>query len=57
MPQIVKTSWNQKGWCNKPSKLQFQSIYKQNALKSNLYNLCKGSNNGVYLKMHFSSFI
>ena len=25
-PESAKTSWSQKGWCNKPTKLQFQSI-------------------------------
>ena len=25
-PEVSKTSWSQKGWCNKPTKLQFQSI-------------------------------
>ena len=25
-PKSVKTSWSQKGWCNKPTKLEFQSI-------------------------------
>ena len=25
-PRYAKTSWSQKGWCNKPTKLQFQSI-------------------------------
>ena len=24
----LKTSWSQKGWCNKPTKLQFQWILK-----------------------------
>ena len=26
MPQNAKTRWSQKGWCNKPIKLKFQSI-------------------------------
>ena len=25
-PKSTETSWSQKGWCNKPTKLQFQSI-------------------------------
>ena len=25
-PKAPKTSWSQKGWCNEPIKLQFQSI-------------------------------
>ena len=25
-PKVTKTSWSQKGWCNKPTKLQFQLI-------------------------------
>ena len=25
-PKRAKTSWSQKGWCNKPTKLQFQTI-------------------------------
>ena len=24
--ELLKTSWSQKGWCNKPTKLQFQTI-------------------------------
>ena len=27
MPKRVKTRSNQKGWCNKPTKLQFQSTF------------------------------
>ena len=27
MPQNAWTSLSQKGWCNKPTKLQFQSIF------------------------------
>ena len=26
MPKSAKTRWNQKGWCNKPTKLQFEWI-------------------------------
>ena len=26
LPKSAKTSWSQKGWCNKPTKLQFQSL-------------------------------
>ena len=26
MPKNAQTSFSQKGWCNKPTKLQFQSI-------------------------------
>ena len=32
MPKITLTSWSQKGWCNKPTKLQFQSILKRKIL-------------------------
>ena len=29
MPEkSLNTNWNQKGWCNKPTELQFQSILK-----------------------------
>ena len=28
----AKTSWSQKGWCNKPTKLQFQSFLKRKIL-------------------------
>ena len=27
IPKVPKTSWSQKGWCNKPTKLQFQTIF------------------------------
>ena len=27
-PESAKTSWSQKGWCNKPTKLQFQSKFQ-----------------------------
>ena len=26
-PKSAETSWSQKGWCNKPTKLQFQTIF------------------------------
>ena len=29
-PKSAKTSWSQKGWCNKPTKLQFRWILTQN---------------------------
>ena len=29
-PKSVKSSLSQMGWCNKPTKLKFQSILKQN---------------------------
>ena len=31
-PKRAKTSWNQKGWCNKPTNLQFQTILSQKIL-------------------------
>ena len=37
MPKNTQTSWSQKEWCNKPTKLQFQSIFnkdKFDALKT-----------------------
>ena len=27
MPKSAETSWSQKEWCNKPTKLQFQSMF------------------------------
>ena len=38
MPNTCQTSWSQRGWCNKPTKWQFQSIFHTenfNALKCN----------------------
>ena len=32
MPKSVKSSLNQMGWCNKPTKLQFQSILTRKIL-------------------------
>ena len=32
MPKSAETSLSQKGWCNKPTKLQFQSILPQKIL-------------------------
>ena len=32
MPKITLTSWSQMGWCNKPKKLQFQSILERKIL-------------------------
>ena len=32
MPKSVETSLSQNGWCNKPTKLQFQSILTQKIL-------------------------
>ena len=32
MPKSAETSLSQKGWCNKPTKLQFQSILTQKIL-------------------------
>ena len=31
-PKRTKTSWSQKGWCNKPTKLQFQTILTRTIL-------------------------
>ena len=32
MPKRTKTNWSQKGWCNTPTKLQFQSILTRKIL-------------------------
>ena len=32
MPESAKTSLSKKGWCNKPTKLQFQSILTRKIL-------------------------
>ena len=31
-PESAKTSWSQKGWCNKPIELQFRSIFTRKIL-------------------------
>ena len=28
MPPVPTTSWSQKGWCNKPTKLEFNLIFR-----------------------------
>ena len=32
IPKRAKTSWSQKGWCNKPTTLQFQAILARKIL-------------------------
>ena len=36
-PKIALTSWSQNGWCNTPTKLQFQSILTQKVLMLSKY--------------------